>query len=508
MLLFNHIILLFPIDLSRAWKFVSLEMTADAIHREDVTQALVTETLQLLKAEYWQKPILEPAPGSPEDITLKHQEYGADRRETLEWSLAVRILDSICTLMDSGIDGDIFAAALDLHGRITVVLAKNGLPSEEDRTAARMLFRTVAHAKDDVWAIFPFILNRCHRKISKSLSKLRDSLQELDLEELWQVDYQVQSLEDEFPNLVLLKEEGDYTTTELFRIKISRVVELILEQLVGVLDKQNEHTPFILENLHSVLCKIYQLSTTRIVQYEPEPLRRVKLPRRLFKVNRYLFAALTLQAQAHRLWSGGQKIRHRWVMKSIPDPRTRLTKMHLTPSRLLEPWALNITPSVSLKHQSWYPNAWTSWEHCILTRLHPEIRLVIHLDGFEALYNSAPDADFTAATDWRQLIPTSSRLRAIGCSKRVCYACSIWIRAYNSSLKTRWASSETNGRIFVDWALPGNACWYLRLKRVPKAPDDRFLEALEKELATLMSERGFEESRPDSKREVYVMSGS
>ncbi|KAK7472428.1 hypothetical protein VKT23_000543 [Stygiomarasmius scandens] len=414
-------------------------------------RVVTAETLQVIKEEFWEKPALDPSPGSVQDIRLKDQEYGAERRETLEYSSAVRILDSICTLLDSG-DGSLFAAAFDLHDHVTVVLAKNGTPTKEDRDAAKELFRTVVCTKDDVWEFFPFILNRCHRRLRKSLIKLKSSLEQLDLEEVCK-DYQVNSLEDEFPGLALLKEDGKYTLAQVFRIKIRRMVDFTIEQLGDILGMENEDTPFALDGFRDTLCKVYQLSVTRIVQHESEPICRVKLPRRLHKVNRYLFAAMTLQAQAHRLLSGGQKIHHRWATNYIPTSDTRYIKLHRTLSRILEPRVLNITPAAATKHREWYPNAWGNWKDLVSTCLHPEIRLITHLDGSELVYNALP-----SYSSYRCLIHTSYRLRAIGCSKRTCYACSIWIRAYNAAFKTKWAVSERDGRIYVDWALPGEAC--------------------------------------------------
>ena len=46
---------------------------------------------------------------------------------------------------------------------------------------------------------------------------------------------------------------------------------------------------------------------------------------------------------------------------------------------------------------------------------------------------------------------------AIGCNKRSCLCCALWIYSYNAKFGTGWLTSGSHGKPYATWALPGNA---------------------------------------------------
>ncbi|KIJ35779.1 hypothetical protein M422DRAFT_261963 [Sphaerobolus stellatus SS14] len=44
----------------------------------------------------------------------------------------------------------------------------------------------------------------------------------------------------------------------------------------------------------------------------------------------------------------------------------------------------------------------------------------------------------------------------LGCSKRSCLCCTLWIEAFNKATRLLWMTSGSHGKSYGNWALPGN----------------------------------------------------
>ncbi|KAI6039415.1 hypothetical protein EDC04DRAFT_2685024 [Pisolithus marmoratus] len=73
------------------------------------------------------------------------------------------------------------------------------------------------------------------------------------------------------------------------------------------------------------------------------------------------------------------------------------------------------------------------------TWVHPEISIILHL-------SSAP------LSPW-----AFQRLRPMGCSRRACMCCTVWIATYNLFSPPGWLMSRTDGKADATWALPGRS---------------------------------------------------
>jgi hypothetical protein len=86
-----------------------------------------------------------------------------------------------------------------------------------------------------------------------------------------------------------------------------------------------------------------------------------------------------------------------------------------------------------LRHN--FPAMFERWQHVVHPCLHAELRVILHLDP-----------------------PSSTRVsekRAIGCSKRSCLCCMLWIKSLDRTLGRTWMTSGSHGKPCANWALPG-----------------------------------------------------
>jgi OTT_1508-like deaminase len=79
----------------------------------------------------------------------------------------------------------------------------------------------------------------------------------------------------------------------------------------------------------------------------------------------------------------------------------------------------------------------------ITTCVHAELRIILELSS------SLPPQSNSSQ-------PPSQL--PIGCSKRSCICCALWMYAFNYAARTGWMTSGSHGKPYATWALPGNAC--------------------------------------------------
>jgi hypothetical protein len=92
-----------------------------------------------------------------------------------------------------------------------------------------------------------------------------------------------------------------------------------------------------------------------------------------------------------------------------------------------------------------FPDMLVNWKRrrVVTPCIHAEIRIIL---------------DLTSSRATRRHIMSPSQRCPIGCSKRSCFCCTLWIDAYNEIYGTQWMTSGSHGKPYANWALPGSAC--------------------------------------------------
>ncbi|KAH7885636.1 hypothetical protein F5I97DRAFT_1887538 [Phlebopus sp. FC_14] len=165
---------------------------------------------------------------------------------------------------------------------------------------------------------------------------------------------------------------------------------------------------------------------------QPGQLRDIgKLRRRLAKVCQYFQGILAMFKTVRQLFPNG--ISHRWVNTIQHQVQAiRLANNYKDPLLRL----YNGKPPTELKGMK--PDMQKRWSggRNIETRLHAEIRIVL---------------DLVCSLD----VSNQPGQQPIGCSKRSCLCCYIWIQAYNKSFKQKFLTSGSHGKPYPAWTLPG-----------------------------------------------------
>jgi len=93
-----------------------------------------------------------------------------------------------------------------------------------------------------------------------------------------------------------------------------------------------------------------------------------------------------------------------------------------------------------------FPHFTRNWERrrFINPRIHAELRIILHLSP--PLLSESPTV----------FLPPDAQ-RPIGCSKRSCLCCVLWIDAFNFGTGMLWMTSGSHGKPYDNWALPGAA---------------------------------------------------
>jgi hypothetical protein len=87
-------------------------------------------------------------------------------------------------------------------------------------------------------------------------------------------------------------------------------------------------------------------------------------------------------------------------------------------------------PRIASKH----PKMFQDWQNPVHPCFHAELRVILHLDP-----------------------PPTTRVletRAIGCSKRSCLCCTLWMASLDDRLGAAWITSGSHGKPYANWALP------------------------------------------------------
>jgi hypothetical protein len=174
-----------------------------------------------------------------------------------------------------------------------------------------------------------------------------------------------------------------------------------------------------------------------------------KLKRRLGKICQYVSGIGQVIRRVKRLFPNGN-IPYRWVQDTFVG--TGEGQFSLCTDAYQAVWrafgsSYLLSQETLNKLATNFPYMLDNWARGRLVTpcIHAEIRIILHLSSPSPLHTSR-----------RHIVP-SIQLHAIGCCKRTCFCCTLWIDAYNEIYKTQWLTSGSHGKPYANWALPGPA---------------------------------------------------
>ncbi|KAI5999771.1 hypothetical protein F5J12DRAFT_951708 [Pisolithus orientalis] len=361
----------------------------------------------------------------------------------------IHILNTIAVTLTTGRPRDVFTAAFDTHGGVTLVLAKNNSPTTEDDWAVHDLFRWITAPETmGAYDILPFLFTHCGVNIAKQMVKMDDAVHDFShgLEEVLRHYTPVSSIDEEFPYSMTCHslQYGDQQVPfvkmmhELLEVIRGRFQDFNLQNLSAMPDiyccyAQLALVAFILKRsclLHS-LCK----STSPMDRNCKLQVEQLKC--HLAKVCQYYHGIEDLvdHMRCHFL----QGIAHCWV-NPIHDMGETTVNLEGNYLGAIEQAPSSVSPSVDTLTTLCrkFPNMGGTWgaSHSITTQLHTEIHILLHLSKSFNILNC-------------------SQQQPIGCSKQSSLCCTLWIWAYNNKYRTKWLTSGSHGKPYSAWALPG-----------------------------------------------------
>jgi len=363
----------------------------------------------------------------------------------------IRILDTIAVSLTTGKPGDAVVVALDKSRGLQLVLAKNDVPTLEDKRALQEFIAAITQPGiNDALDVFPYLIQRCHVNINKRISHLHQALSEFFDEEKNApsplldsalAGYVPLSIKVEFPKSRTDPLSSTPVTTMINKLFYDAFYasKLTVDPRDGLSSRASFSKIFLPSCviLHSLFLEA--LVNDRDVLNAKRRDLAEKLKRRLAKVCQYITGVKKLIADVRRWFPNGE-ISYRWV--ETPYLEESLSLCEDVNAAVWRASQRNdqLTDGHISALYSAFPRIASNWQQrqCVHPFVHAEIRIMLSLAK-------------RTNRDWR---PAQ---RVIGCSKRSCLCCTLWITAYNEHFRTKWMTSRSHGKSCADWALPGAA---------------------------------------------------
>ncbi|RDB30247.1 hypothetical protein Hypma_007329 [Hypsizygus marmoreus] len=354
------------------------------------------------------------------------------------------ILDTIAVCLISGEQDNVIAAALDKRENITLILAKNRHVVPEDTVRVSDFMSAVEGAElwDDV---LPFLTKYSKEQLDKRIAHLRLSMfQHSEWLAAEARGYQFSSaLETEFPEASVYLEasypEAQPPWTPL-RI-ILDVIQVCFKECDGFEMQSNELSYVRFYRLYGAANTLRNSAFLAHIVQDPRRAWRIeKLKRRLGKICQYSRIDLLIK----QVRKGGV-YPFRWIeMTSRGTGEGRHTLCNSPQDVVARVWKNppGKQPAPSSKTVETHPNL-TNWDEKLVvdTHIHAELRIILHL--------SRPFLSGSQKPSDMQL--------PIGCSKRSCLCCMLWMESFNKIVGTHWMTGGSHGKPYDAWALPGTA---------------------------------------------------
>ena len=340
------------------------------------------------------------------------------------------------------------------------MLAKNRPPTREDEDAtARLIAIITDPATRNAHDVFPFLLSHCRANMDKRISNLHESISAFlpDFHSVLPL-YRPLSVEKELPYSPIHRRPSKGEEPEFSTI-IGNLVLHLSEISASPLDPDDVDKSTmrysVLDNLgktllHSPFLKLLCEDRHPLNSARSERAKRLK--RRLAKVCQY-FGGVTQLVKMAKKWFPDGRIPYRWVGDSFVDSgegQVSLCEDYVEAVQRVCDAETPPSPEALQELAMSFPGVHSNWEHqrLINTCIHAEIRIILHF--------SKPLSLSSSHTHLRRPIDGSDQ-HAIGCSKRSCFCCTLWIDAYNEQFGTGWITSGCHSKPCATWALPGDA---------------------------------------------------
>ena len=368
-------------------------------------------------------------------------------------NLEMRLLDTFAVALCTGKPGEVYAAAFDKRIRVQLVIAKNGLPTPEDKEAAKELVSLLADPSvTDQYDLFPFLHRRCLLNINKRIGTLNKSSRDTRIRDLFEQKLPSYTpttplgVELQFNN-ILQKLYGGVDTNRPFTSVWIDLLDKLAELTAPGLDTQDvkladkQFADIII--FTTVISKSHFLKHVIAIPTLSDRDREMvaKFKRHCDKVQQYYAGITDLIKKAKRFlpfdvcWATDQPNGSGEGVFTLPsrDP-------YVTIGNYFEehPIPRDILSQLNDK----FPKLRQDWERqrTIHATVHAELRIILALGP-----------------------PSSSEpVRPIGVSKRSCLACALWIHEHNGIFETQWMTSGSHGKPYANWAPPGLVHPYLK----------------------------------------------
>ncbi|GBE80256.1 hypothetical protein SCP_0214710 [Sparassis crispa] len=386
----------------------------------------------------------------------------------------IHILDVIAICLTTGEPGDVVAVAFDREQRLSLVLAKNGSPTLEDELATQNLISAitdpeVAYAMD----IFHTLLSRCRVNMEKRMSNLHQSISlfVVDLDSALQ-EYVPKSIEDEFPDSTRFRRENYGDIAPPFRTMLQDLVRMIGDSsAVPLVPDDVELSRSRFGDLYVVAIALLRsrflghLCADKNLLNAAQRGRGEKLKRRLAKVCQYYGGVTKLIRNAKRYFPDGH-IPYRWINNRFigsGEGQFELCNDYL--DAVQRAFGYPLSPQTVNALEQRFPDMLSNWarRRTVNTCVHAELRIILHLSS--------------ASSHPRRTVGPPEQ-EAIGCSKRSCFCCALWIDAYNDEFKTEWLTSGSHGKPYATWALPGPSYAHARIRSGKNVVDAAVLDGV------------------------------
>ncbi|RDB30545.1 hypothetical protein Hypma_007327 [Hypsizygus marmoreus] len=360
----------------------------------------------------------------------------------------LRLLDVIATCLTTGKPGDVVAAAFDKREQISLVLAKSGNIDAADYAATRAFLSALREAES--WInLLPFLATHSKQNVDKRVRNLHESITDLcDELKLASMSYQFPAIINQFPHSSLYRKAKypkEPPTPQRFLFDL---IDNCVRRSTGfgMEDNAPSRSQYIeLFGAADSLRRAAFLTYLTSKYYEGGDSmfkgRVERLKRRLDKVCQYARIE-TLMRLVKRLPS----VPFRWTEDHLVGTGEGSSEIRKDPMKVVEE-VLGHSPSPQQTRMlsRHCPELGRNWEQrrSMILRIHPEICIILHL--------SRPLLSRFLSSQ------NNSKRLPIGCSKRSCLCCMLWIATFNKITGMSWVASSSNGKPYDNWALPGAA---------------------------------------------------
>jgi hypothetical protein len=423
--------------LARAYSFLASKITRSvtyALVMPSSDQVTLSERLHFLH-EFRYCDLNMPYQGS--GVQSNKDSRSGDARSE------IRILDIIAVLLTTGRPGDVTAVALDKRQGVCLVLAKNGPPTAQDDLAAQTLISVLTdHATIYPKHVFPFALAHCAENITKRRRNLYESLSQFlsDVSSIL-LQYQPQSIDEEFPNSLPYRRYVYGDQQPSIKVMISDLFHYCINESKNPLDPSDEPASHL--TFANIDMGVRVLSRSRFLDtviHDPLRMERAaKLKRRLHKVSQYYGGVATLITNAKR-WFPTGTVPYRWatVLDGSEEGTVEISRVEEIVLRAPD---MDITQGAMKLLEQKKPEMFQRWPRFAYPCIHAELRVILDLNPPSSTIVPPPGS-------------SQERQKPIGCSKRSCLCCTLWISAFNRRLYKMWMTSGSHGKPYANWALP------------------------------------------------------